>query len=272
MSWDGKWLELYITPSCDPVNRLYLVDITDSKAYSQTDVFQNSMVKLIDNFDFGYEAINNEGTLFYFKTNESAGNYRVVSCDIMGDVYANGITWSEIVAESKYRLEDASVVGKDKILLTYNEDVKSVIKLIDLKGNTAKHSIIFPAAGSISSKGSKKHNEGFFYFTSFLYPGSIYTYDFDRNKLKLWKEITVNGFNSDDYETKQVFYDSKDGTKIPMYILSAKGLELNGQNPTIMYGYGGFDISLNPSFQASKVLWLKHARGVYCVANLRGGG
>eukprot|EP01084_Bolivina_argentea_P161140 280540_1 len=276
MTYCGKWLELYISPSCDPVNRLYLVDISDEKIYSNSKIFQESMIKFIDNFEFGYDCINNEDTMFYFKSNNKADNYRVIAYDIKnfkGDEQKEKeLEWIEIMSERKFRLESASVVGKEYILLSYNEDVKTVIKLIDFKGNDAKNNIIFAAAGSIGGRGSKKHSEGFFSFTSFLYPGTLYRYDFDKHEMKIWKEITVNGFNSDDYATKQIFYKSTDGTKIPMYILSRKDLKLNGTNPVILYGYGGFDISLNPGFRVSRVLWLKHTGGVYAIANLRGGG
>ena len=272
LTYCGKWLELYISPSCDPVNRLYFVDISDTATYNNSQTFQSKMIKVIDNFDYGYDAINNQDTLFYFKTNDNADNYRVVSYDISNFKQGTKVEFTEIVQERKFRLESASIVGGDKILLKYNEDVKTVIKLIDLKGNDVKNNLVFPAAGSIGSTGSKKHTEGFFSFTSFLYPGSIYNYNYETNEMKLFKEIEVKGFKSDDFMTKQVFYPSKDGTKIPMYILSPKDLKLNGENPTIIYGYGGFDISLNPRFNVSRVLWLKHTGGVYVSTNLRGGG
>merc|ERR1712013_109465 len=275
LTYDGKYLELYISDGCDPVNRLYLVDIADKSAFSSAEAFQSRMVKLVDNFDFGYDVLNNEGTLFYFKTNNSAGNYRVVSYDIANfeEGKAQEIAWTEIAPERKFRLESASIVGGGKyLLLTYNEDVKTVIKLVDLKGNEVQHNIKFPAAGSIGSTGSKLHTEGFFSFTSFLYPGTKYAYDYEKHEMRVWKEVEVKGFDASEFETRQVFFESKDKTKVPMYILSPKGLELNGQNPTIIYGYGGFDISLNPSFSVSRVLWLKHTKGVYVSANLRGGG
>ena len=242
MTYCGKWLELYISPSCDPVNRLYFVDISDVSTYADAKTFQAKMIKFIDTFDYGYSCFNNEDTLMYFETNDKAGNYRVVSFDLKHFKAGEEIAFTEIVKERKYRLESASIVGGDKILLQYNEDVKTVLSLIDLKGNAVKNNIVFPAAGSILAKGSKKHNEGFFGFTSFLYPGTKYVYNFDTNEMKIWKEIEVKGFKSEDFDTKQVFYASKDGTKIPMYILSRKDLELDGSNPTILYGYGGFDI------------------------------
>merc|ERR1719334_1436648 len=237
LTYDGKYLELYISPSCDPVNRLYLVDISDAKAFSSAEEFQKRMVKLVDNFDFGYDVLNNEGTVFYFKTNNAAGNYRVVSYDIKDfDEAKSEVAFTEIVPERKFRLESASVVGGEKAYLLL------------------------------------KHNEGFCSFTSFLYPGSKYIYNYDTHEMKVWKEVEVKGFTAADYETKQVFYPSKDGTKVPMYIMSPKGLVLDGSNPTIVYGYGGFDISLNPTFSVSRVLWLKHTKGVYVSTNLRGGG
>lgn len=273
ISYCGKYLELYVSPSCDPVNRLYFVDISEGpSAFCDAKTFQSKINKVVDTFDYGYDAIANVGTLFYFKTNDNADNYRVVSYDISKFKDGEKVEFTELVAERKFRLQSASCVGGDKILLKYNEDVKTVVKLIDFKGNDVKNNIKFPAAGSIGSTGSMKYNEGFFSFTSFLYPGSVYQYDYDKNEMKLWKQTEVKGFKSDDYQTKQVFYPSKDGTKIPMYILSPKNLELNGENPTIIYGYGGFDISLNPSFSVSRVLWLKHTGGVYVSTNLRGGG
>ncbi len=142
------------------------------------------------------------------------------------------------------------------MLLEYNEKVQSVIKLLDFKGNEVKHNIKFPAAGSVGATGSKLHKEGFFSFTSFMYPGTKYAYNYETDEMTVWKQVEVKGFVADDYETKQVFYPSKDGTKVPMYIMSPKGMKLDGSNPTILYGYGGFDISLFPDFRVARMLWL----------------
>eukprot|EP00485_Elphidium_margaritaceum_P002092 CAMPEP_0202702374 /NCGR_PEP_ID=MMETSP1385-20130828/15372_1 /ASSEMBLY_ACC=CAM_ASM_000861 /TAXON_ID=933848 /ORGANISM="Elphidium margaritaceum" /LENGTH=812 /DNA_ID=CAMNT_0049360013 /DNA_START=44 /DNA_END=2479 /DNA_ORIENTATION=- len=273
ITYCGEWLELYISPSCDPVNRLYLVNIADVGSYADASTFQSRMIKVVDNFDYGYDAINNEGTVFYFETNHEASNYRIVSCDISKCNAADAVVWTEIVPQRKFRLQSASMRGANKMLLRYNANVQTVVKLVDLNGAELNHKIVFPAAGSVSATGSKLFDEGFFSFTSFLYPGSIYRYDFKSDALTLFKEITVQGFDASQFETKQVFFQSnKDGEKVPMYILSPKGLMLTGDNPTIVYGYGGFDISLMPSFSVSRVLWLKHVGGVYVSTNLRGGG
>jgi len=275
LTWCGRWLELYISLDCDPVNRLYLLDISDPKVYSDAALFQKGMIKLVDTFDAGYDCINNEDAVFYFKTNHEAGNYRIVSCDVAAFVSSGDdakVQWTEVVPEREFRMETAKVVGGDKLLLEYNENVQSVIKLLDFKGNEVKHNIAFPAAGSIGATGSKKHQEGFFSFTSFLYPGTKYSYNYATDEMKVWKQVEVKGFRADDFETKQVFYPSKDGTKIPMYVMSPKGMKLDGSNPTILYGYGGFDISLFPDFRVARMLWLKHTGGVFVSANLRGGG
>ena len=273
ISDDDNYLMVYISKDCDPVNKLYLLDIKDKNIYlkpvnDNVNMFEKKLVKFIDNFDSGYDYILNNGNIFYFKTNKDAPNYKVVSCDVS----KNEAQFIDVIKQSDSRLIDVSCVNNDKLLLKYNENVKHVIKLVDLQGKEVKHNIKFPSAGSVYFRGERQYNDAFFYFTSFLYPGTIYYYSFTDSTMKPFKEIKVNNFEPNLYETKQVWYESKDKTKIPMYMILKKGIKLDGNNPTILYGYGGFDISLMPGFRVSRVLWVKNTNGIYCVANLRGGG
>jgi len=152
------------------------------------------------------------------------------------------------------------------------EDCKDVMRLVDLRGKAVKNAIEFPAAGTIYYSGDKHSNEGFFSFSSFMYPATVYHYDYETHTLKTVFEVRVPGFDASQFTTKQVFYQSKDGTKIPMFMMHPKAMKMDGQNPTILYGYGGFDIPLLPEYSSSRLVWLSNFGGVYAIANLRGGG
>ena len=179
--------------------------------------------------------------IFKIKNNK-APNYKVVSCNI--DAGNDDIKFNDVIKEKESRLISVACVNDKLLLLKYNENVKHVIKLVDLKGNDVKNNIKFPSAGSIYFSCERQYNDIFFYFTSFLYPGTIYYYNFKDDKMNVFKEIKVKNFDASLYETKQIWYESKDKTKIPMYILLKKDVELNGNNPTILYGYGGYVIHI----------------------------
>lgn len=204
-------------------------------------------------------------TLFIY-TNYNAPRYRLMTASTKAPQREN---WKELVPEQKGVLTGVDFAG-DKLILTYDIDAANRSYLYSRDGRKLRE-INFPSVGSAGFSSSKKHDEVFYTFTSFIYPSEIYRYDMATGKSDLYKATEIAGFNSSDYVTEQVFYPSADGTMVPMFITYKKGLKRNGRNPVYLYGYGGFNISLNPGFSAQRLLWLENG-GIYAQANLRGGG
>ncbi|RUS91599.1 hypothetical protein EGW08_000572 [Elysia chlorotica] len=268
VSDDGKYLILSPCESCAPVNRLYYVDL-EKLPNGITGALE--YVKVVDNFDAAYEYITNEGTLFTFKTNLNALNYKIINIDLAKPEPEN---WVELVPEDKDAvLEYAVCVNQDKLILIYLRDVKNEMFVYDLTTGKQLYKFSLDVGSITSITGEKKQTELFYRFTSFLTPGIIFHCDVSSAdyKPKVFKEIKVNNFEADKFEIRQVFYKSKDGTKIPMFIVHKKNLPMDGNNPTLLYGYGGFSISLTPVFRISNVVFLQNFGGVYAVANIRGG-
>lgn len=238
-------------------NELYIKDLEKP---------QSSFKKIVDNFDNNHQVIHSEGDRLLIYTNLDAPNYRVVETTVDNPVPSN---WENVVPESDQVLNSASTAG-GYLFLNYLEDAKSAVKQATLEGEHVRD-VELPTIGSAQGFGGKSDQEELFYtFTSFTYPSTVFRYDIESGSSELLKQPDVP-FNPDDYTTKQVFYESKDGTLIPMFILHRKGIELNGNHPTLLYGYGGFNISLTPSFNTKRISWLELG-GVYAMANLRGGG
>ncbi len=237
-------------------NELYYKDLSKSS---------NPIVNLIANFDNNHSVIDNEGTLFYLETNFRAPNNKVVTFDLSKpDVKS----WKDFIPQTDNVLNAST--GSGYVFANYMKDALSYIKQYDMKGNLVRD-IQLPGIGTVGGFGGKKTEKVLYYsFTNYISPGATYSYDAKTGISTLYKKPNVD-FNSDLYESKQVFYTSKDGTKIPMIITHKKGLKLDGTNPTILYGYGGFNISMTPSFSVTNAVWLEN-NGVYAVANLRGGG
>ncbi len=213
-----------------------------------------------------YWVLDNKGNNFYIYTDYNAPNYRVVKVDGNRPDPKN---WKDIIPEKNIVL-DGITLSDGKLIAEYLKDVQSVIEVYNYKGQKL-HSLELPDKGIVSKiNGEKEDDEVFYRFESFLYPPTIFTYNVNENKSEVYEKVDID-FNAEDYESKQVFYESKDGTKIPMFIVHKKGIELNGNNPTMLYGYGGFNISYTPRFDVSRLYFLEQG-GVYCVANLRGGG
>ena len=223
------------------------------------------LIQVIDDFDSDINLIDNEGDELFFLTNRDAPNWRLIKLNINEPT-----KWTDVIAEDEKRvLRGASFTG-GKLFANYMDDVKTAIIRFDADGSNAKK-IDLPGIGTVSGFGGKKEDKELFYvFTSMIRPGTICRYDIDNNKSEIFKQPDID-FDSDLYVTQQVFYPSKDGTKIPMFIVHKKGLELNGENPTWLYGYGGFNIPLMPSFSSVRLAWLEQG-GIYAMANLRGGG
>jgi len=209
--------------------------------------------------------VENEGTTFYLSTNIDAPNYRLVSFDLNKPTKAN---WKDIIPETENVLRVNS--GGGKFFANYLIDAKTAIKQYDMNGKLERD-IELPGIGSAGGFGAKKEDKDLYYtFTSFTYPTTIYKYDIASGASSLHRKPKVD-FNPEDYETKQIFYNSKDGTRVPMFIVHKKGLKLNGKNATYLYAYGGFNASLTPSFSPTRIVWLEQG-GIYAQPNIRGGG
>ncbi len=212
--------------------------------------------------NFSYSFIDDVNGKYIIQTNENAPNEKLMLYDPIAK------TWTKFIDEAPEPLQGASSAG-GKLFMSYLKDVSTQISVYNLNG-TFENKVELPGLGSASGFGGDKEDRTVFYtFTSFTIPANIYTYDISSKKSNIFKKSEVD-FNSTDFETNQVFYKSKDGTAIPMYITHKKGIVLNSQNPTLLYGYGGFNVSLNPSFSSILIPFLEQG-GVYAQANLRGG-
>lgn len=237
-------------------NELYIKDL--SKA-------ENQLVCVISNFENDHAVIHSKGDVIYVSTNLDAPNKKIVTFNFKD--YDNA-KWKDLIPETKNVLSISS--GAGYFFAEYMIDAISKVYQYDLKGKLIRE-IELPGIGSSAGFSGKLKDKTLYYsFTNYISPSSIYLFDADKGTSKLFKKSKV-GFNTDDYESEQVFYPSKDGTKVPMIITYKKGTILDGNNPTILYGYGGFNISLTPSFSIVNASWLEMG-GIYAVANLRGGG
>ena len=237
-------------------NELYIKDLQNP---------QSAFVAVVDNFANDHYVIANEGSTLFIHTNLDAPNNRIVKVDAHDPAPQN---WQDVIPENEMVMT-ATTAG-DKFFTFYLEDAKTKVMQYDMAGNLER-TIDLPGIGTARGFGGEKEDTVVYYtFTSFTYPSTIFEYNIASGKSSVYTRPQVD-FKPDDYETKQVFYTSKDGTRVPMFIVHKKGLELNGKNPTYLYGYGGFNISLRPSFSASRIVWLENG-GVYAQPNLRGGG
>ncbi len=254
---DNRYLIIHVWKGTEQKNRVFYQELGRPDA---------PVVELLNDFDASYAFIANEGPVFWFETNLDAPRKRIIAIDTRQPERAN---WKEILPESEETVRGIGMIG-DRFVVSYLKDARSVIKLFRVDGSFDRE-IALPGIGSASGFGGKRSDDETFYmFTSFTEPGTIHRYDFKTGKSSLFRRPEVD-FNAADYETKQVFFNSKDGTRIPMFITHRKGLKLDGSNPTYLYGYGGFNISLLPSFSISMATWMEMG-GVYAMPNLRGGG
>ena len=254
---DGRYLVITTTKGTAPKYRVSYKDLSkpDSK-----------VIDLIDNFDAGYTFIDNVGSVFYFSTDRNAPKKRIVAIDVSKPQESN---WKEIVAENADTLAGADIIN-NQLVLEYLKDARSVVRVHALDGKPVRE-IALPGIGSVGGlMGKRGETETFYSFTGFTTPTTIYRLDMKTGKSTVFRQPKVD-FNPADYETRQQFYTSRDGTKVPMFIVSKKGLKMDGSNPTYLYGYGGFNISMTPGFSPANLAWMEMG-GVYVVANLRGGG
>ncbi len=252
---DGRFLIITISQGTDPKNRIFYKDLEKPDA---------AVVELLNKQDASYDFIGCDGNVFWFKTNLAAPRERIVAIDITKPEEIK-----TLVPEAADKLEDVSLVG-DRFIASYLKDAHSAVRLFELTGKDAGE-IKLPGLGTAAGfRGKRKDTETFYSYVSYTEPSTVYRYDMKSGESSVLFRPKVD-FKSDEFVTEQVFYPSKDGTKIPMFITSKKGLEKNGNNPTLLYGYGGFNASMTPSFSPAVATWLSMG-GVYAVANLRGGG
>ena len=227
---------------------------------------ESDFTQLAPGFDNDYSVVDHVNGKLYILTNWKAPKSRLLEVDIKNPAREN---WKEIIPETANVLERATIIG-GKILAEYMKDASNHAYGFDLTGKKL-YEVKLPAIGSLSGfTGDKDDNEAFYVFTSYTYPPTIYRFDAAQNLSEVFKKSEVS-FNPADFISEQVFYTSKDGTKVPMSIVYKKGLKKDGKNPLMLYGYGGFNISMNPTFSVARVPFLENG-GIYCVANIRGGG
>ncbi|HTI99956.1 MAG TPA: prolyl oligopeptidase family serine peptidase [Dongiaceae bacterium] len=254
---DGHYLIITASSGTDPKNRVLYQDLMQPNS---------PVVPLLMDFDASYNFVDNDGSLFWFETDLDAPRHRVIAIDVTHPERNN---WREIIPQAAETLQGVSTLN-NQFVARYLEDAHSVVRTFALDGTPGRE-IPLPGLGTAGGFGGKRSDtETFYSFTSFTVPGTIYRYDMQSGASTVFREPKVD-FDASAYETKQVFYHSKDGTRVPLFLVYKRGLKLDGHNPTLLYGYGGFNISMTPGFSVSRIAWLEMG-GVYAMANLRGGG
>ena len=257
VSEDGHYLVITVSKGTDDKYRILYKDLTRPDA---------KPVELIDNFEAEYSFLDNDGPVFWFKTNKGASRGKVIAIDTRDPAPSK---WVDVIPEQPETLRGVSIVA-DTFIASYLKDAHAQVKLHDLKGKFLRE-VEFPTLGTAAGFGGKRTDtETFYAFTTFTAPPTVYRYDMKTGQSTVFKRPNVD-FNPDDYETTQVFYPSKDGTKIPMFLSHKKGLKRDGSNPTYLYGYGGFNIALTPAFSPANIVWMERG-GVFAQPSLRGGG
>jgi len=254
---DGNYLIIHVSKGTDPRNMVFYKNLKSNDA---------TVIELISEFEAEFDFIENDGAIFWFKTDLDAPRGRVIAIDTTKPKRGD---WKEVIPQVAETIRGVSLVN-NTFVVSYLKDACSQVKMFDTQGKFVRE-LSFPGLGSAFGFGGKRTDrETFYSFTSFTVPGSIYRYDLETGESTLFRSPKVD-FNPADYETNQVFYKSKDGTRIPMFLTGKKGLKQDGKNPTYLYGYGGFNISLTPSFSVSNLVWMEMG-GLLAIPNLRGGG
>ncbi len=258
---DGKYLLIAVWRGTEKKNQIFYAPIPDGKTPTRDQV-----VELLSGFQADYEFLGNDGPKFYFETDDAAPRRRIVAIDTQKPRREN---WEEIVPEAKESIEGSSLLG-ERFILQYLQDGTSIVRQFGLDGNRLAN-IELSALGTVTGfEGKRSAEETFYTFTNYVTPPSIIRLDLKQEGTSLWRSPKVD-FNPSDFVSERVFYRSSDGTRIPLILSYKKGMERNGQNPTILYGYGGFNISVTPNFSPANLAWME-AGGIYAVPNLRGGG
>lgn len=268
---DGKWLVITTWKDTSPRNLVHV---------KRLDIRSAPVLPLIDKLENEYSFIGNDGANFYFKTDKDAPRGKVIVMNALTQTAASklkikssilkkiGGGTNDVIPQAADKLDEISFVN-NQFVTTYLKDAYSQTKIYDLKGNFVRD-VEFPGIGSVSGFGGERFDtETFYSFTSFTTPSTVYRYDMVSGRSSVYRQTKVD-FNPSNYEVKQVFYSSKDSTRVPMFIVHKKGLKLDGSNPTMLYGYGGFSVSMTPSFSVSQLVWMEMG-GVFAMPNLRGG-
>ena len=259
---DGRWLVISVWMGTDRRNRVHLLDLGDATAPKVA----GQVRPVLDAFDAGYTFLSNDGPIFHFRTDRDAPKGRVVAVDIRNPEASR---WRELIPEQPGALDQAVVVGSH-FVVNYLEDAKSRLRLFALDG-TPKGDVTLPGIGTVGAlNGRREDPDLYFLFTSQLTPQSVMRTTVATGTTVVHKAPKVP-FDASRYETRQVFYESKDGTRVPMFLTHRKGIALDGTNPVLLYAYGGFNVNLLPAFSPERIAWLE-AGGVYAQPNLRGGG
>jgi prolyl oligopeptidase len=254
---DGRYLIIHVSQGTDTRNRIFYRDLKASGS---------KVVELLNDFDAEYSFIDNDGSRFWFRTDLKAPRGRVIEIDINKP---ERTSWKELIPQAAETLRDAHMLN-NQFVANYLKDAHTQIKIFSREGRFIRE-LELPGIGSAGGfTGKRTDSETFYSFSSFTTPATIYHYDLKTGASTVFRQPKVE-CDSSQFETAQVFYNSKDGTRIPMFITHKKGLKLDGNNPCLLYGYGGFNISITPGFSVRQLVWLERG-GVYAVANLRGGG
>ncbi|XP_019880935.1 prolyl endopeptidase isoform X2 [Aethina tumida] len=263
----GKYLVVTPIKGCKN-NLLYYAELRDDyKVEGKLD-----LKPIVTEFNADYEYITNNDRKFYFRTNKNAANYRVVMIDLDKPEEE---AWEDLIPENpKDVLDWAHIVNNNMLVVCYLKDVKNVMQIHDLISGKKLYDFKLDVGTIGGISGKRKHTEMFYSFGSFLTPNIVHQVTFDNDKIEdtVYHETKVGDLDPSIYETQQVFYTSKDGTKIPMFIINKKGLVKDGTKPCLLYGYGGFNVNLTPSFGVSRLIFINHFDGIFALANIRGGG
>jgi prolyl oligopeptidase len=259
---DGKFLVVTVTLGTERKNGLFYLPLTGAGQKFEP----SQMVELLKEFDAEYVLVGNEGPTFWLRTDQEAARGRLIAIDTRAPERAK---WRELIGESTATLEEVHVVG-ERFVAAYLADAHSEVRLHTLEGKPAG-TIALPSLGSAGAfTGRREDRETFFGFTSFATPGEVLRFDFEQNKVSAWRRPKL-AFDPDDYVTRQVFFESKDGTRVPMFLTHRRDVTPGPETPTLLYAYGGFNISLTPRFSVANLVWMEMG-GVFAQPSLRGGG
>ena len=255
VSEDGKWLLISVAKGTERMNMFYFKDLSNESS---------PVVPLVQDRTNQYSFVGNEGSVFYFRTDKDAERSKLVSVDVL----AKDRVWKDVVPQSDETLGGVQFIN-EQFVLNYLKDAYTKIRIYDRNGKHVRD-VDLPGIGSAGGFGGRqKDTETFYSYSSYNAPPSIYRYDMKTGKSTLFRQAKVK-FDPNNFEVKQVFFKSKDGTRVPMFLVHKKGIKLDGTNPTLLYGYGGFNISQTPGFSVARLPWLEMG-GVYAVANIRRG-
>ncbi len=264
---DGRFLAIQVSEGTDERSRYHLLPLRNLKLGQKGGNAGGTPIKLLDAFDAAYAMVGQKGDTFWFRTDKDAPRYRVIAVDVKKPEPRH---WREIIPQTEETLEGVSHIG-GHLVATYLKDAASLVRVHTMDGAVVRD-VALPGLSTVGGfGGSAESPETWYATTSFADPGTQYRYDVVTGESTLHRRPSVPGHDPDAYETVQVRYTSKDGTEVPMFITAKKGTPRDGKRPTLLYGYGGFNISITPGFRVMNAAWLE-AGGVYAVANLRGGG